>query len=38
MSASTDSRSIESIILLPNTARCATLNFIAMWKLSQTTP
>jgi len=30
ISVSTDSRSIESIILLPNTERCAAWNFIAM--------
>jgi hypothetical protein len=38
ISFSTDSRSSESIILLPNTGRCAAWNFIAMWNQSRIRP
>lgn len=38
ISVSIDSRSSESIILLPNTERCAALNFMAMWNQSRILP
>lgn len=38
ISVSTDSWSIESIILLPNTERCGAWNFIAMWNQSRIRP
>src|SRR5216684_2244383 len=38
ISVSTDSRSSEPIILLPNTDRCAALTFIAMWEPIENAP